>query len=323
MREKRWGWTAALFLAAALTVACADEADQGTQVTLILDFVPGGIHAGIYSAQGEGYFQEAGLEVDIQPPASAADTLRLVLAERATIGIAPIGDVASLRARGEPVRIFLALEQVPLVALISTEAIGVSSPAQLEDSTIGVTGVPSDEIVARFILESSGVDPEDTEFVTIGFDAVTNLIGRTVDAAIGFWSAEAVALEREGEEPVVFRPEDYGAPPFPELVFFAADETAEERSELLAAFSQAVARGYRFALAEPDRAIEHLASRTDGLDRGFAAAEFEQVRPYFLDEDGRFGTVDEDVFDAYLEWAAQVGIIESIPEELTTTRLLP
>ena len=52
-----------------------------TDVGLILDFVPGGIHAGIYSALAEGYFEEANLNVDIQPPTSSADTLRLVVAD--------------------------------------------------------------------------------------------------------------------------------------------------------------------------------------------------------------------------------------------------
>ncbi len=68
---------------------------------LIPDFVPGGIHAGIYSALSEGYFEEANLNVDIQPPTSSADTLRLLLADQATIGIAPVADVASLRAQEE------------------------------------------------------------------------------------------------------------------------------------------------------------------------------------------------------------------------------
>ncbi len=86
---------------------------------------------GIYSALAEGYFEEANLNVDIQPPTSSADTLRLVVADQATVGIAPVADVASLRAQGEEIQIFMALEQVPLGALMSTEAIGISDPSEL------------------------------------------------------------------------------------------------------------------------------------------------------------------------------------------------
>lgn len=343
---RRRGLTGLLALALVLS-ACGDGADdtttttaastpetteaggdyatmpEMTDVSLILDFVPGGIHAGLYSALAEGYFEEANLNVDIQPPTSSADTLRLVMADQATIGIAPVGDVASLRAQGEAVKIFLALEQVPLGALMSTEAIGISDPSQLEGATIGVTGVPSDEAIARVILEGSGVDPESVEFITIGFDAVGNLIGQTVDAAMGFWSAEAVVLELEGETPVVFRPDEFGAPQYPELVFFASDDTVANDADLLAAFSDAVARGYEFALDNQEAAIQHLADNADGIDTEFASAEFDNVRPHFLDESGRFGALTEDAFGEYLEWAAEVGVIESIPDGLLTTDFMP
>jgi ABC-type nitrate/sulfonate/bicarbonate transport system substrate-binding protein len=294
-----------------------------TDISLILDFVPGGIHSGIYSALAEGYFEEANLNVDIQPPTSSADTLRLVVADQATIGIAPVADVASLRAQGEDVQIFMALEQVPLGALMSTEAIGVSDPSELADSTIGVTGVPSDEAIARFILESSGVDPATVEFITIGFDAVGNLIGQTVDAAIGFWSAEAVVLELEGETPVVWRADEFGAPPYPELVFFTSESRVAEEGDMLQAFYDAVARGYAFAIDDPDAAVQNLADNADGIDVEFAAAEFANVEPYFLGADGNFGTLEEAAFDEYLQWAIDVGILESMPEGVLTTDFMP
>jgi putative hydroxymethylpyrimidine transport system substrate-binding protein len=308
-----------------IAAACGDDdsLSEETSVQLVLDFVPGGIHAGIYSALAQGFFEEANIDIDIQSPTSSADTLRLVLAGKAAIGIAPIADVASLRAQGEDIQIFLALEQVPLAALMSTEAIGVTDPSQLDGSLIGVTGVPSDEAIARVILESSGVDVGTVEFITIGFDAVGNLIGQTVDAAIGFWSAEAVVLELEGETPYVFRPDEYGAPPYPELVFFASTDTIENRPEILTAFSAALAQGYEFALENQDQAIQDLADNADGIDVGFANAEFDNVEPHFLGPNGKFGEVSDSAIADYLSWAVEVGVLESMPENLITTKFLP
>ncbi|NQV07128.1 ABC transporter substrate-binding protein [bacterium] len=309
-----------------IAAACGDDdgsLGEETGVTLILDFVPGGIHAGIYTALAEGYFEAENIDIDIQPPTSSADTLRLVLAGQATIGIAPIADVASLRAQGEDIQIFMALEQVPLAALMSTEAIGVTNPNQLNGATIGVTGVPSDEAIAKVILSSSGVDVDSVEFVTIGFDAVGNLIGQTVDAAIGFWSAEAVVLELEGEVPTVFRPDEYGAPPYPELVIFASAETIKDRPAILSAFARALTKGYEFALDDPAAAIANLAANADGIDIDFATAEFANVQPFFLGPNGKYGEVSEAAITTYLTWAVEVGVLESVPENLITTEFLP
>ena len=318
---------AVLVLAVSLVAAACGGSGGGlaekTDATLILDFVPGGIHSGIYAALAEGYFDDANINIDIEPPTSSADTLRLVMAGKATIGIAPIADVASLRAQGEDIQIFMALEQVPLAALMSTAAIGITDPSQLGGGTIGVTGVPSDEAIAKFILSSSGVDVNSVEFVTIGFDAVSNLIGKTVDAAIGFWSAEAVVLELEGETPYVFRPDEYGAPPYPELVLFASTDTIKNRPEVLTAFAQALARGYDFALNNEDKAIADLADNADGIDVEFATAEFNNVKPYFLGPNGKFGEISDEAIADYLTWAVQVGVLESMPENLITTEFLP
>lgn len=321
-RNRRGRWIAVVLAFALVAASCGGDSEP-SEVTLVLDFVPGGIHTGIYAAQAEGYFDDANITVDIQPPTSSADTLRLVLSGNAAVGIAPIADVASLRAQGEDIQAFLALEQVPLGALMSTTAIGVTDPSQLDGATIGVTGVPSDEAIAKVILSSSGVDVDSVEFITIGFDAVSNLIGQTVDAAIGFWSAEAVVLELEGETPQVFRPDEYGAPPYPELVLFASTETIEERPEVLTALADSLAKGYEFALDNQDAAIAHLAENADGIDTGFANAEFDNVKPYFLGPNGGFGELSEDAIDEYLSWAVDVGVLESAPTDLITTSFIP
>ncbi len=323
--NRRARWTVAVALVATAVVGCstAPGSESTTPVLLVLDFLPGGIHSGIFAAEGEGFFADEGLEVEIQTPASAADTLRLVLAGRADIGIAPLPDVAGLRADGEDVVVFMALEQVPLGALLSTESIGVTDPSQLEDGTIGVTGAPSDEAITRVILEESGVDPSNADLITIGFDAVPNLLSGSVDAAFGFWSSEAVALELEGEVPVVFRPDEYGAPPYPELVLFATGSTVERRGPMLAEFARALGRGYLLAIDDPDAAVAHLTTAVDGVDAAFARAELDKVAPHLLGPDGGYGEITEDGIADYLAWAAEVGVVEAVPDDLVDPSFLP
>ena len=48
------------------TLGGGESSDGLERVTLTLDWYPNADHAGIYAAQAEGYFEEAGLEVEIQ-----------------------------------------------------------------------------------------------------------------------------------------------------------------------------------------------------------------------------------------------------------------
>lgn len=307
---------AAGLLAVCLCLSPLARAADSERLDLILDYLPGGVHAGLFAAEAEGYFESAGLDVEIQSPTSTADTLRLVLGDAATIGIAPLPDVAALRASGEPVRAFQALVQVPLATLITTRALGIDSLADLEGRTVGVTGVPSDEALTRAMLRDAGVDLDQVDLVTIGFDSARNLVAGSVAAALGFWTAEAVALRLQGEEPVIFRPEAHGAPRYPELVLFATEATLDRRGDAIAAFAGALAEGYDFAKAKPARALEHLVGGADGLDAEFAGAELAEVLPRQFDASGRFGTLTERGIADYLDWAVANGIVPGRPDDL-------
>ena len=62
--------------------ACGEKSEDTTGKTealsLTLDFYPNPDHAGIYMAQKLGYFEEAGLNVEIQTPSDPAAPLKLL-----------------------------------------------------------------------------------------------------------------------------------------------------------------------------------------------------------------------------------------------------
>src|SRR6266516_7352559 len=100
--------TAAALLAAlaasAGLAACGGGAEPGAskEATLVLDFTPNAVHAGIYAALREGYFRDAGVDVTVHPPSSSTDAPRLLAAGRTDFAILDIHDLAIARERGLP-----------------------------------------------------------------------------------------------------------------------------------------------------------------------------------------------------------------------------
>jgi len=115
--------------------------------------------------------------------------------------------------------------------------------------------------------------------VTIGFNAVASLAAGKVDAATGFWNAEAVALERLGVPVRVFKVDDFGAPRYPELILSTSRATLEGDPELVAAMVAATRRGYAFASARPDAALADLLAANPSLDRADQAAQLRALGP--------------------------------------------
>jgi NitT/TauT family transport system substrate-binding protein/putative hydroxymethylpyrimidine transport system substrate-binding protein len=279
-----------------------------TPVRVVLDFVPNAVHAGLYVAQQRGLFRRAGLDVRLVAPTGTAQPLAEVAAGRATLGLADLIDVSIARAQHTPLTAVAAVVQRPLVSLMARGDGPVRRPRDLEGRTVGLTGVPSDRAVARAIIAADGGRPSRVRFVTIGFSAVPALVGRKVDAAIGFWPSDGVELARRAPARF-FRVERYGGPSFPELVVFATDRERREHRSLVRAFVSAAAQGYAAVERDPAAGVAALAVASHGIDRSVTAASLRRFLPIFHRAGRPWGFLDRPTVARFVAWARRIGIL--------------
>src|SRR3954452_2101306 len=227
MALRRLGAVLALALTCAALSACGDSGAPGQAPTVVLslDFIPNAVHAPIYMAVRDGRDREQGIRLQIRKPGSGPDALKLVASGRVDLGVLDIHDLAIARQQGTDLVAIGALVGRPLAALIALPGIG--RPRDLAGRTVGVSGLPSDPAFLRAIVEHDGGDYRRVRQVTIGFSAVSRLLSRRVDAVPAFWNAEGVALKHRGLPVREFRVEDYGAPPYPEVVLMTSRTTLE------------------------------------------------------------------------------------------------
>ena len=91
----------------------------------------------------------------------------------------------------------------------------MSSPRELGGRLVGVTGDPSDLAVLHSIVAGDGGTPGAVHTITIGFDAVNDLLAGRVAAATAFWNDEGVTLSRTGRGFHVFGSSNTAHPPIP------------------------------------------------------------------------------------------------------------
>src|SRR3954451_23437131 len=186
---KRVAALLATALAATMLVACGGGAEPGAPqgATLVLDFQPNAVHAGIYAALHEGFYRDAGVDLSVQQPSASTDAPKLLEAGKAQFAILDIHDLAIARERGFSLVGVMPIVQRPLASVIARSS--VRQPRDLEGRTVGVTGLPSDDAVLDSVVSADGGDPATVHRVTIGFNAVAALAARRVDAATAFWNA--------------------------------------------------------------------------------------------------------------------------------------
>jgi putative hydroxymethylpyrimidine transport system substrate-binding protein len=247
--------------------------------TLVLDFTPNAVHSGIYAAQAEGFYRDAGVNLKVQPPGESTDAPKLLGAGKVEFAILDIHDLGIAREKGIPLVGVAPIVQRPLAAVIARADGSVRSPRDLEGQRVGISGLPSDEAVVDSEVEADGGDPTRVDAVTIGFTAVPSLAAGKVGAATGFWNAEALALRRQGVPIRVFKVDAFGAPPYPELVLTTSEETLEEDPGLVDAVVSATRRGYELAEEKPDGALADLLAANKSLDRADQEAQLKVLLP--------------------------------------------
>jgi len=269
-----------------------DTAAQVQDATLVLDFIPGAVHAGIYEAVQKGYYEENGINLKIIEPTSTADTLKLIDAGKADFGIADGIDLATQISEGRQAQGIMAIAQRPPGGLITLADEGIDDPKQLEGQTVGVTGVPSDNAILNTIMEDAGGSADDVNVVTIGFNGVQSLESGKVKAFTGFIPADGVQVEADGYKTKNFPLDENGGPSYPGLVVFSTESKIGEDPDLMQGFVDATIKGYQDALADPAAAIDSLISQTQGINKKLATESFDAWVPLFGPSDtfGQFNT---------------------------------
>ncbi len=297
-----------------------------THATLILDFVPNAVHAGIYRAIAAGYYRDENIDLRVIPPSSTSSTLSLISAGRASFGLADGSDVATQIARGQNAEAVMAIAQRPLGGLIGLASEKLRSPASLVGRTVGITGVPSDTAVLDTVVSSAGGNPARVHLVNVGFNGAQELAAGRIAAFTGFWPADGVQLAVSGRPITVFKLDSYGGPAYPGLVAFTARTIARSNPQLVRDFVAATVRGYLDTLRDPARSLNELLALNPGLQRRFTAASLDAYLPLF-DDAGRvpFGTLVPAHIAALSQWMlAHRLITEPIsPSRYGTDAFLP
>ena len=245
-------------------------------------------------------------------PSASTDSIKLLEAARVNFAILDIHDLAIARERGQDIVGLMAIVERPLAAVLAAPPI--HDPRELEGRTVGITGVPSDTAVLDSIVAGAGGEPRRLRTITIGFDAVADLLAGRVAAAIGFWNDEGVTLELRRGGFHIFRVDAYGAPPYPELVLCTTARQLRQDPARARAVVRAMVAGYRFTLAHPERSAAELERFVPGLDARLVMAELNALLPAFRAPDGSVGGLDLRELTAWAAWEARFGLVDRVPD---------
>ena len=294
----------------------ADEAGSSesekkdlTKITFCLDWTPNTNHTGIYAAQALGYYEDAGLEVEIvQPPENGA--LTMCASGQAQFAIDAQDTMAAAIDGDAPLGItaVAGLVQHNTSGILSRKGDGIDTPKGLEGKTYSTWEIPTELKMIEQVMTADGGDFSKVKLIPNDItDEPAALAANQTDAVWVFYGWSGINADIEGV------PVDYWsfADISPELDYYTPILTAnnaflKESPDVAKAFLEATKKGYEYAVENPKEAADMLiagdntGSLAGSEDLVYASQEW--LSKKYIDDAASWGVIDPERWDAFYSW---------------------
>jgi NitT/TauT family transport system substrate-binding protein len=252
-----------VLVAAALLAACAGTPAPAEHIRLPMGYIPNVQFAPFYVALEQGYFQEAGIELEFDY-SFETDGVKLVGAGELPFSLVSGEQVLLARAQGLPVVYVMAWWQDYPVAVAAPADSGIRTPEDLAGKRIGIPGLFGASYVGyRALLHAAGLPENAATLDSIGFNQVEALAVGQEEAVVVYANNEPLQLAARGLPVNVIRVADYVQLASNGLL--SSEATLRDRPELVRAMLRATLHGVEQTIADPEAAFEISKEYVEGL----------------------------------------------------------
>jgi ABC-type nitrate/sulfonate/bicarbonate transport system substrate-binding protein len=281
-------------------------------VRLALDWTPNTNHLGFFVAQEKGWYEEAGVSLDVLPYGGTAPEA-LLAAHQAECGISFQDSMTFAVAAGAPIVSVMAILQHTAQDIAVLADSGIERPRGLDGKIYAGFGYPNEVPTLQSVIRADGGTGA-FDVVTLDTAAYEALYSKRADFVITFTAWEGIEAAQRGIDLRTFRFTDFGFPDFYQVVL-ACDRDWLTRDPVTAkAFVSATARGFGFAALNPDDAAAILVSSNPGIfdanpDLPKASATYLAEQGLFMDLHAGVGTQTLETWSGYSGFLYQQGLL--------------
>ena len=241
----------------------ARAAASTRRVNMQLGWITGGNQIGEIAARRLGYFADEKIDFAIQPGGPNIDGVAIVASGRYEVGQVSSSPSLMLAAsQGIPVVCFAVGAQEHPYAYFSLPRAPIRTPQDMIGRKIGVQA--TGQILLTALLRKNGIPEDKVEKVIVG-SSMTPLLTGQVDAITG-WVTNTTALKVLGSDYITMRMWDHGVRLYG-LPYYTTADFLKSSPDVLAGFLRATGRGWAYAKANPEKAVDLLIQEYPNLVR--------------------------------------------------------
>jgi putative hydroxymethylpyrimidine transport system substrate-binding protein len=283
-------------------------------IKIILEyFYPWTNSAGFYYAREQGWYREAGLDVEfIVYDPGRGDTLTYLARGEADFGIFPSNRLLVQREKQPVVIGVAAINHRGMETVQTVRSTGIKRPADLSGKRVAMNPTPRGIAMIRHLVKADGGDPDGIIIVDKGARELTPdaIAAGEADATFGSYWAWEILMDTAvpEEERIVWPVDEIGAPPYHSYLLGTQEERLQRDPDTVRAFLEATSRAYEALAADPLKAT----SIYEQILPYFPARLIEQSLPKIATSwlhEGRWGKQRSELIEPYAKWLLDHGIL--------------
>ena len=249
--------------------------------------------AGFYIAKEKGFYEKAGLDVEIKGYKIDTDLTQTVLDGKADFGL----NSSSLlidKSNGKDISILGTIFQSSPLVLVALENSNIKTIHDIKNKKIMLASNQENFATFQSMLKNQGLNTNELNFIPHTFKIYDLIDGKT-DLMSAYITNELFELKHKGYEVKIFNPKDYGFD-FYEDILFTSKNFAQTNPQIVKDFYNATIKGWEYAFENIEESAKIIYEKYNSQDKSLDALIYEakEMKKLVYDKEGKFGTITEE-----------------------------
>jgi NitT/TauT family transport system substrate-binding protein len=267
MRKMKVKMMKTLAMVVATSFAIPSIAAAEDDVRLRLNWMYYGSHAGFALGKDAGYYDDAGIDIDIRSGNGSSSAHRLVANGDSDFAYGSCGAMINLASQGAEIISIGVIDAMGSEAILVRPDAGISSIADLKGKMLLTTANAGVNTFFPIVLSNANLTASDINLTNVPDGALVSSYLQGSGGAVGILGGvddkPAEIQANGGDAPVIFPYSDFGVDQVGYCIS-TRKELVANNPDLVKRFMTATIRSYKAAEANPDSAVAAIADIVGG-----------------------------------------------------------
>jgi len=318
-------------VAAALLAPAGAGAQEKVKIDFVLNWIAGGDHAPYYYAKQEGWYDAAGIDLNIEQGKGSTMAAQRTGIGETHIGLADLGTALVAKGKGANFVAVMNIYANSPYGMYWLKSSGIEDVKGFAGKKIGNPPWDAARAMWPALAKAVGMDPNSVSWVNVQPNAkLAGLKSGAIDITTSFYNIHHIFKRELGDDMGFFAWKEYGINPYGNSIIVNG-EFLEKNADAVKNFVTVTQRAFATCVTTPDPCIEALVSANTGLKKDNELENWALVVELMTDETAKtkgLGYFDEarlksdyELVSTYFDIEKPFDVLEAVTNEYVDTSI--